>query len=176
MIGSVEPTRRLHRQFGDELAFVDVFVRQEHPGGGAAPYRTFADKLADARRYARDFDIGWTVAVDDLEGTVHQRYGGLSNPTYLIDADGRVSFYELVFKESVLARALKELLANQGRGVVSGGLDAALHPPASIRRAWPALAKGSPTSILDLLWVLTVALAPLALGAYFIARPRKPRR
>lgn len=176
MIGSVEPTRRLHQRFGGDIEFVDVFVRQEHPGNGTQPYRTFADKLADARRYARELEIGWAVAIDDIDGTVHQAYGGLSNPTYLIDADGRVAFYQLIFNEAVLARALKRLLAASKRGVVSGGVDARLHAPPSLRRAWPALAKGSPTSVLDLLWVMTVALAPVGVAMAWLRRRAQASR
>ena len=77
------------------MHFVDVLIRQAHPDPGVRPYRTFDEKLRDAQRYKQDEGIPWPVLVDDLEGTVHQVYGGLTDPTYLIDADGRVAYYTM---------------------------------------------------------------------------------
>ena len=72
------------------MRFIDVVIRQAHPGPEVPAYDTFEQKLHDAERYRREEAIPWPVLVDDLEGTVHQAYGGLADPTYLIDRDGRV--------------------------------------------------------------------------------------
>ena len=68
-----------------------MLVRQAHPGPRVPPYRSLEQKLQDAHSYQRDEGIPWPVLVDDLAGTVHQVYGRLADPTYLIDADGRVA-------------------------------------------------------------------------------------
>ena len=47
--------------------------------------------MHDARRYKDEQGIPWPLVVDDIEGTTH---GGLADSTYLIDKDGRVSFYK----------------------------------------------------------------------------------
>ena len=49
-------------------------------------------KLVDTRRYELEERIPYPVLADDLEGTVHLMYGGLTDPTYIIGVDGRVSF------------------------------------------------------------------------------------
>jgi hypothetical protein len=70
------------------LQLVEVVVRQAHPGERHGSYRSFAEKLEDARRYQEEEDVVWPVLVDDLDGTVQRAYGGLSASAYLIDAEG----------------------------------------------------------------------------------------
>ena len=176
MVGSVESMRRLRDRYRDSVEVVDVFVRQEHPGPRAPAYRTSTDKLADAERYVEERGIDWTVAVDDLPGTVHRRYGGLSNPAYLIDADGRVAFYENIFNERVLDRAISNLLAGGRRGVVIRGSDRAPHAPESLRGARSALAKGLPDSAIDLVCVAMMLIVPAATVGWLAWRATAARR
>ncbi len=107
-------------------------VRQAHPGelrGGFANYR---EKLESAREYARLEGIPWRVLVDDYDGTTHLAYSrAMADPTFLIDADGRVAFYNMWTHAPTLKRALDELLARDGRGVVAGGIDRTPHVLAS---------------------------------------------
>lgn len=69
------------------------------------PIETEADArrivLAYARRWQIEMcfrygksELAWTVIVDDLEGRTHQVYGGVADPTCLIDVDGPVAFYQ----------------------------------------------------------------------------------
>src|SRR3954453_9174599 len=87
--------KKLYARWGDQVHFVDVMVRQAHPGPRVPAYHTFEEKLRDARRYVEEEQIPWGVLVEDLEGTVHQTYGELADPTYLIDSDGRAAFYNM---------------------------------------------------------------------------------
>jgi hypothetical protein len=129
---------------------VEVFIRQAHPGPGAPAYRSFDQKLEDARRYVREEGIPWTVAVDDLDGTVHQTYGGLADPSYLIGVDGRVAYYELWTHAPTLHRKMAALVAQGGRGVVGDGVDHVPHLLAALTDGWNALRKGLPQSVIDL--------------------------
>jgi hypothetical protein len=155
-----------------------VVVRQAHPGPGAPAHRNIDDKLRDAERYRAIEGVPWPVLVDDLDGTVHRTYGGLPDPTYLIDADGRVAFYGMVTHAPTLHRAIEALLARGGRGVVLGGTDRFPHALAAIADGWRALQRGAPQSVSDLMaaapgaplvaWLgsrLRPALAPVALRA-----------
>jgi hypothetical protein len=132
------------------VSFVEVFIRQAHPGPGAPTYQRFEQKLEDARRYAREEHIPWDVVVDDLEGTVHQTYGGLADPTYLIGADGRVSFYNTWTHAPTLHRAIDALLQQGGRGIVEGGIDHRMHMLPAMTRGWAGLRRGLPQSFVDL--------------------------
>jgi hypothetical protein len=142
--------KELYARWGDRVHFLDVLVRQAHPGPGVPPYRAFEEKLADARRYVEDERIPWVVLVDDVEGTVHRTYGGLADPTYLIDTDGRVAYYNMWTYAPSLHQAIGELLAQGGRGVVKGGVNQLPHLLPALTAGWPALERGLPQSYLDL--------------------------
>ncbi|MBI5089556.1 MAG: redoxin domain-containing protein [Actinobacteria bacterium] len=49
--GNAELMRNLHRRFGHRIHFLDVLVRQAHPGERHGRYLSFAEKLSDAGRY-----------------------------------------------------------------------------------------------------------------------------
>ena len=134
------------------MQFVDVLIRQAHPGPGAEPYRDFPQKLRDAERWKDEDGIPYTVAADDLEGTVHQTYGGLADPTYLIDSEGRVVFYNMWTHAPTLHRAIEELLAGgvPAGGVVLGGVDRTPHMAAAMTNGWKGLRRGLPQSLIDI--------------------------
>ncbi len=168
-IGSVEPLKRLHAQWGDRVHVVDVLVRQAHPGPAEPPYASAEQKMADAERYQQSEQIPWPVLVDDVEGTVHRAYGGLANPSYLIGTDGRVSFYAPVTGAPRLHRALQELMRSGGRGVVSGGIDLVPHLLSTFTEGWRALERGRPQSVDDLSRALPGSVGLLRLGR--VVRP-----
>ena len=163
-IGSVEPLKRLHAHWGDRVHFVDVLVRQAHPGPSEPAYASDEQKVADAERYRRSEQIPWPVVVDDVEGTVHRSYGGSANSSYLIGTDGRVSFCAPVTGAHRLHRALEELMAGSGRRVVSGGIDLVPHLLTTFTEGWRALERGRPQSTDDLSRALPGSVALLLLG------------
>lgn len=142
--------KKLHRRWGDRLEFVDVITRQAHPGPDVPAYGSFREKLNDARKYRDEEDIPWTVLVDDLEGTTHQVYGSLADPTYLIDRDGRVSFYNMWTHAPTLHEALEALIGQGGRGVINGGVDNIPHMLQSMTTGWRGLRRGLPQSFIDM--------------------------
>ena len=132
------------------MHFVDVVIRQAHPGPRVPPYRSFEHKMRDAEAFKREEGIPYPVLVDDLPGTVHQVYGGLADPTYLIDAEGRVSFYNMWTHAPTLHEAIEELLSRGGRGVVKGGTDRVPHLLSTIADGWHGLRRGWPQSFVEL--------------------------
>ena len=146
----MEPLKKLYARWGDVVHFIDVVVRQAHPGPGVETYHTFEEKMAHARRYPEEDGIPWTILADDLEGTVHQVYGAMADPTYLIDADGRVAFYNMWTYAPTLYQAIEALLAQGGRGVVMGGYDQVPHMTPALTDGWRGLKKGLPQSYLDM--------------------------
>ena len=86
--------------------------------------------------------------VDDLQGTTHQVYGGLADPTYLIDADGRVAFYDMWTHAPTLHKAIEELMNQDGPGILKGGTERAPHLLTSMTDGWkglPRRASGKPS-------------------------------
>lgn len=168
-IGSVEPLKRLHALCGHRVHFVDLLVRQAHPGPAEPAYASDEEKLADAERYQRSEQIRWTVVVDEVDGAVHQAYGGLANPSYLIGTDGRVAFYAPVTGAPRLHKALEVLMAGGGRGVVSGGIDLVPHLLPTFTEGWRALERGQPQSTDDLSRAL-----PGSIGIFRLGRMVRP--
>ena len=146
----MEPLKKLHSQFSGRVHFVDVIVRQAHPGPGAPAYGSQEEKLEHARSYRQEHTIPWILAADELGGTVHQQYGGMADPTYLVDVDGRVAFYNMWTYAPALHEALDELFAQGGRGVVRGGIDRTPYMLPALTCGWPGLAQGLPQSLLEM--------------------------
>jgi thiol-disulfide isomerase/thioredoxin len=119
--GGASVVKQLHEKYGETVQFVDVFVRQAHPGGVHGPYTSMAQKIREAENYRRQENVSWPVVVDDLVGTVQRLYGGLAASAYLLDAEGRVVFYALWGPALPLANALDEL-ARTGRVAAPSGL------------------------------------------------------
>ncbi len=134
--------------------------------------------MEDAVAYQQEERIPWPVLVDDLEGSVHRTYGGLADPTYLIDSDGRVAYYNMWTYAPALHEAILALLSRGGQGVVKGGWDRAVRLGPPLTDGWRGIRRGLPQSYTDImtaapgsatgLWIgyqLRPLLAPLTLRA-----------
>ncbi|MEJ7849402.1 MAG: hypothetical protein WKF92_15075 [Pyrinomonadaceae bacterium] len=140
----------MHEEWGGEVQFLDVITRQAHPGPEVQGYETFDQKKLDAEKFSREDNYTYPVLIDDLAGSTHQVYGGLADPTYIIDADGRVAFYCLWTHAPTLHTALEELTEQDGRGVVMGGIHRRPHLLATIADGWRGLRRGLPQSFIEL--------------------------
>jgi len=112
------------------------------------------------------------VLVDDLDGAVHRRYGGMADPVYLIDAEGRVAFYGMWTHGPSLQRAIAELLERGGVGAPVGerdGVDQTPHLAHALVAGWHALPRGGRRAILDLELAAPTSAALIFLG--HLARP-----
>jgi len=106
--------------------------------------------MGGAKKYKEVQGIPWRVLVDDIEGKVHQVYGGLADPTYIIDTEGRIAFYNMWTHVPTLHKATETLFKQDGYGVVGGGIDKIPHLLPSMVNGWPAIARGLPQSFSDL--------------------------
>ena len=129
---------------------MDVLIRQAHPGPAYPAYRSLEQKLENAQTYRREEDPPYPVLADDLEGTVHQVYGMLADPCYLLDADGRVAYYNMWTHAPTLHRVISALVAQDGRGVVLGGVDRIIHLWPALTEGWRGLRRGLPQSFIDM--------------------------
>lgn len=142
--------KRLYEQYGQQIQFVDVLVRQAHPGEKRGPYRRYDQKREDAREYQRAEGIPWPVLADDLAGTAHAAYGGMSDPVYLIDATGRIAFYNMWAHMPSMKTAIDELLEQGGHGgPVAGGIDRMPHLAASFVNGWHGLRRAGWGGVID---------------------------
>lgn len=131
--GGVHTMRELHRLYGDRVRFVEVLVRQAHPGERHGAYRSYDRKFEEARGYEAEERIPWPVLSDDLVGTVQRAYGGLAAAVYLIDSQGIVAFCGTWGQSPALRAAIDDLLARDGAGAPAGrGTDRRPHLAAAI--------------------------------------------
>ena len=74
----------------DEASFLVIYTREAHPGEITPAHRSDTDKVAAASLLAQEEQLGRTVLVDDVEGTVHAAYGQAWDAVFVLDAEGRV--------------------------------------------------------------------------------------
>lgn len=143
--GGVHTMRELHQLYGERVGFVEVLVRQAHPGERRGGCRSHEEKLEDGRGYKCEERIPWPVLIDVLAGTVQRTYGGLAAAVYLIDDRGNVAFCGTWGQSPALRRAIDDLLARNGAsaGTPAGkGTDRRPHLAAAIvagsqrKRTW----------------------------------------
>ena len=125
-------------------------IRQGHPGPQAREYSSYEQKRSDAQAHQAEDGIPWTVLVDDVQGSVHRAYGMLADPTFLLDRDGRVAFYNAVTHAPTLDVAIEQLMELGGLGVAGSGYDRRVHALPVIAGGWPGLRRGLPQSAIDL--------------------------
>ena len=100
--------KRLYAEFGDDVPFVMVDVREAHPGGNYPQPASFDEKSRHARALRSHFELPWVVAVDDIDGGLDRQLDGKPNAAWIIDSEGQVIFRShWVADERGLRRALK---------------------------------------------------------------------
>jgi hypothetical protein len=104
----------LHDRFGNDVEFVSLYVREAHPGDRYPQPETFDRKLQHARDYADRDGITWTVAVDDVEGTLHQQLDPKPHAAYLVSTDATVLWRTLWANDEKALTAALEAVAGDG--------------------------------------------------------------
>jgi hypothetical protein len=100
-LGALE---KLHRQYGDQVAFFVIYIKEAHPEDGWVLGR---NRRADVRVIDPSTDelraelaqtcairmrIQMPVLVDRIDNAVSSAYGGWPDRLYLIGRDGRIAF------------------------------------------------------------------------------------
>lgn len=165
--GGVYTMSELYRLYGEWVQFVEVVVRQAHPGERHGAYRLYEDKRDDACAYTREERIPWLVLIDDLAGTVQRAYGGLATAVYLIDGRGRVAFCGTWGQAPALRQAVDDLLA--GDGHAGRGTDRRPHLAAAIVAGQRGPARGGRQALIDLELGFPGAMLLMTVGR--VARP-----
>lgn len=107
----------LYRDFGADVEFVSVYVREAHPGERYPHHTSEEQKMQHARDWVKLDKVPWKTAVDTLDGATHNAYGPLPNSAYLIDRTGRVAFRALwAGQEGLLRDKIEDLLRRERAG------------------------------------------------------------
>lgn len=102
----------LHAEFGDRVDFVLLNVREAHPGAHFPQPATDEEKLGHARSLRERYDVPFTIAVDTLDGELHQRLDAKPNAAFLFDGTGEVVFRaQWARDDRLIGDALRSTLA-----------------------------------------------------------------
>jgi hypothetical protein len=149
--GGVATMQELYRLYGEQVQFVEVLMRQAHPGERHGAYLSSEQKLQDGRDYVHEESLPWPVLIDDLACSVQRAYGGLAAAAYLIDSRGVVAFCGTWGQSPALRDALDDLLARGGTGTPAGkGTDRRPHLAAAIVAGRRGPARGGRQALFDL--------------------------
>ena len=106
--GHIPPMEAL-AQSHPEATFLVIYTREAHPGEITPEHRSMNEKRAAARRLVDDEPIGRRVLIDDVEGTVHRRYGPAWDSAYVLDQAGKVVLRQAWVNPDDVAAVLDQL-------------------------------------------------------------------
>lgn len=100
---------QLAQEFAGSAAFFTVWVREAHAGGD---YQQPED-MQDRERHASDFcaadGAAIPVILDDMQGSLHRRFGDMPNSIYVLDARGVVVYRANWADHREVRRVLEQL-------------------------------------------------------------------
>ena len=102
---------QLHSEYGDRVYFIMLNVREAHPGECFRQPVTVAEKLDHARALKQLYGISWTVATDDIEGSLHRALDPKPNSAFLVDTAGVIVFRSLWASDQKAVRQALESVA-----------------------------------------------------------------
>jgi alkyl hydroperoxide reductase subunit AhpC len=150
--GSLPGMNNLYEERDPNVEFFFIYTREAHPGERLSAHRSDEDKRRAAELLRETEGIDIPIVVDELNGSIHRKYGTLPNPTFVVDKSGRIAFRSLGTRASVINAALDELLEVQqeegkDHAVVCDGQDLSLPSPQLLWSAHRALERGGRKSI-----------------------------
>ncbi len=105
---------QLHSEYGDRVDFIMLNVREAHPGEHFRQPVTVAEKLDHARALKQLYGISWTVATDNIEGSLHRALDPKPNSAFLINIDGIIVFRSLwASDQKAMRQALESVAAGR---------------------------------------------------------------
>jgi peroxiredoxin len=105
--------KELYNAYGARVGFVMLHVREAHPGEATRQTHTMQEKMEHARELQRRDHLPWPIAVDDLAGSVHQKFDKKPNAVFLADKTGTIIYRGLWAGDD---RGLEQALAAAARG------------------------------------------------------------
>jgi peroxiredoxin len=160
--GNLPGLQALHEEYSDRCTWLMLYVREAHPGEKMSSHKDYEQKRSQAEHFRNVTNTRWPILVDDLDGSVHKEYGLLPNSTFLIDADGKVSFIGEISHAPTLRKALDHLFEQNMRGVVPEGDDKMLHMLGPTAYGWEAIQRGGEVSMRD----VSMRMPPLAMNLW----------
>lgn len=152
--------QRLHADFGSQVEFLALYVREAYPGDHYVQPEDLETKLTQAHAYAARDGVTWPVAVDDPDGTLHRVLDPKPHAAYVVDAVGDVAFRALwANDEGPLREALAAVAAGR-RGALGESEAKAVPMVRGMGSMWETLSAAGPVALRDVarqvppMWIL----------------------
>jgi hypothetical protein len=150
------------KKYAERVVFLFVYCREAHPTDGPRANNTRtksgdkikqatsrAEREETARTFCEDMKLSRRILVDEFDGRSAQRlYGGLNNPTVVIDVEGTMALKMAWTNGESLDRYLEKFLASGGktdlvlaesvpvRGPGGRRRPGTASPPSDLRQYW----------------------------------------
>ena len=163
MTASAAPSvQNLYEEFGDQVDFIMLYVREAHPGELIQQAETMQEKLAHAQALQKLYDIDWPVAADGINGDLHRALDPKPNSAFLVSSEGIILFRSLWAADyDALQTALNATLT--GETLERQQSDSFIGPVMkSVAHVQAVMTRGGPQAVRDL-WR---AFFPMALAAW----------
>jgi hypothetical protein len=117
------------KKYQFKATFLFVYCREAHPEDGSGGFRghtrqgqtipqarTVAERRKTARQFCDDMKAARRILLDDFGNTSAQRrYGGLPNPTVVVDVDGKLALKMPWTDGKILDGFLEKFLKSGGK-------------------------------------------------------------
>lgn len=84
-----------YEEFGDQIDFIMLQVREAHPGELIPQPDTIEQKIENAQSLKKFYNIQWIVAADNIDGDLHRALDPKPNSVFLADRNGVILFRSL---------------------------------------------------------------------------------
>lgn len=151
---------QLHSDFGDRVNFIMLNVREAHPGEHFRQPGTMEEKREHAQALKQLYEIPWTVAADDIEGSLHRALDPKPNSAFLANSDGIIVFRSLwASDKKAIRQAMESVVA--GRKPDQAESQALIGPVSrAMGQVQEVMERAGPQAVMDLWWAgLPMALA-----------------
>lgn len=104
-----------YNRMQDEFAASDVgfyllYTRESHCAENYGPHESLEHKVDRARELQRLENVKIPIIVDDVEGTVHRKYGPWPSALFVIDREGQLVYRSNMANSKELKQLLEDLL------------------------------------------------------------------
>ena len=111
---SAPSVQALYEEFGTDVDFIMLYVREAHPGENYTQAETIEEKLDHAQALKNFYGIEWTVAADNIDGDLHRALDPKPNSAFLTNSEGTVLFRSLWAADyAALQKALEAVTNGQ---------------------------------------------------------------
>lgn len=94
-ISSLPTLNALEEEFGKDISFTLLYVREAHPGKTYPQPQKLNQKITHANDLVHKYNPNFSIVIDDISGTLHHLLDSKPNSVHLINNKGVILFQSL---------------------------------------------------------------------------------